>query len=78
MLAGWLNRQRQYAIEYQREDVSVLLEQNAGKSKAFLDSQRRRLAEKVAAIGRQELEELAQLARPDIIRKWFRMRVKDK
>ena len=44
MLAGWLNRQQQDVIEYQREEISVLLEQNGGKPKAFTDSQRRRLA----------------------------------
>ena len=78
MLAGWLNRQQQDVIEYQREEISVLLEQNGGKPKAFTDSQRRRLAEKAASIGKQELEELAQLARPDTLRKWFRMLVKEK
>ncbi len=78
MLAGWLNRQQQDVIEYQREEISVLLEQNGGKPKAFTDSQRRRLTAKAAAIGRKELEELAQLARPDTLRKWFRMLVKEK
>jgi putative transposase len=78
MLAGWLNRQQQAVIEYQREEISVLLEQNGGKPKAFTDSQRRRLAEKAAVIGKQELEELAQLARPETLKKWFRMLVKGK
>ena len=45
---------------------------------AFSDSQKRRLTEKAAAFGRQELEELAQLGKPDTIRKWFRMLVKEK
>ena len=78
MVAGWLNRQQQDVIEYQREEISVLLEQNGGKPKAFTYSQRRRLAEKAATLGRQELEELAQLARPDTLRKCFRMLVKEK
>ena len=30
-LAGWLNRQQQAVIDYQREEISVLLEQNGGK-----------------------------------------------
>ena len=78
MLAGWLNRQQQDVIEYQREEISVLLGQNGGKPRAFSDSQRRRLAEKAATLGRQELEELAQLARPGTLKKWFRMLVKGK
>jgi len=78
MLAGWLNRQQQDVIEYQREEISVLLEQNGGKPKSFTDSQRRRLAEKAAKRGRQELEELAQLEKPDTLRNWFQMLGKEK
>ena len=78
MLGDWLNRQQQALIEYQREEISVLLEQNGGKPKVFTGSQRRSLTEKAATLGRQELEELAQLARPDTIRKWFRLLVKER
>jgi putative transposase len=78
MLAGWLNRQQQAVIDYQREEISVLLEQNGGKPGAFTDSQRRRLAEKASALGRQELDELAQLARPETLRKWLRTLVREK
>ena len=31
MLAGLLNRQQQDVIEYQREEISILLEQNGEK-----------------------------------------------
>jgi len=39
MLAGWLNRQQQAVIEYQREEIAVLLEQLGGKPKPFTDRQ---------------------------------------
>lgn len=74
-LADRLNRQQQVEIEYQREETSVLLQQNEGRRKAYTDFRRRRLAEIEGAIARQELEELAQFAGPDIIRTWFRMLV---
>ncbi len=36
-LAGWLNRQQQYAIEYLREENRVLREQLNGKRIRFTD-----------------------------------------
>ena len=49
MLAGWPSRQQQQAvIDYQRKDLSILLEQNGGKPGSLTDSQMRRLAEKAS------------------------------
>ena len=80
MLAGWLNRQQQAVIEYQREEIAVLLEQEqlGGKPKPFTDRQRMRLAEKASGILKKELEKVANLATPDTLRRWFRKLIKEK
>ena len=80
MLAGWLNRQQQAVIEYQREEIAVLLEQEqlGGKPKPFTDHQRMCLAEKASGILKKELEKVANLATPDTLRRWLRKLIKEK
>ncbi|MGA2867180.1 MAG: hypothetical protein ABSF95_22105 [Verrucomicrobiota bacterium] len=51
-LAGWMNRNQQFAIEYLQAEVKVLKEQ-LGKKPRFNDDQRRRLAAKAKKLALQ-------------------------
>ena len=54
-VSGWVNRQQQEFIEYQRAEIRVLLEQLGGKRLRLTDDQRRRLAVHGKRIGRKGL-----------------------
>jgi putative transposase len=63
-LAGWMNEQQQFAIDYLREENRVLREQLGGRRVRLNDDQRRRLAAKAKRLGRRILEEVAGLVTP--------------
>ena len=69
--AGWLNRQQQAVIEYLETENAVLLEA-LGRKPRLTDRQRRRLAVAGKAIGRGALGEVARIATPDTILRWWR------
>ena len=71
-VAGWMNRQQQDALDYVMEENGVLRELHSGRRLRFTDRQRRRLAVKGRALGRQALRELAPVAAPDTILRWHR------
>jgi len=72
MLAGWINRQQQEAIEYLKEENRILREK-VGSTRILLDdSQRRRLAILGKRIGRKMLAEVSCVFSPDTILKWHR------
>ncbi len=71
-LSIWLNRRQQVVIEYLKEENRVLREQLADKRLRFTDAQRKRLAEKGRALGRAALMQLATIATPDTILRWYR------
>ncbi len=72
ILAGWINRRQQYAIEYLLTENRILREK-LGKKRTFLDDhQRRRLAIKGKILGRKMLCQLATVVTPDIILRWHR------
>ena len=61
ILAGWVNRQQQKAIEYLRTENQVLRER-LGKKRILLNNhQRRRLAVKGKILGRKMLSEIGTL-----------------
>ncbi len=70
-LAGWVNRFQQDAIEYLKEENRVLREQLGGRRLRFTDEQRRRLAAKARALGRDGLKEVAGLVTPDTLLRWY-------
>ncbi len=72
LLAGWLNKQQQRAIEYLREENRVLREQLGDKRILLNDDQRRRLAVKGKALGRKLLDEICTIVTPDTILRWHR------
>ena len=72
ILAGWVNRHQQAAIEYLQEENRLLREQLGGKRLRFTDVQRRRLARRAHPIGRRGLVELGTLVTPDTLLRWYR------
>ena len=63
VLAGWVNRQQQDVIDYLREENRVLRAGLRGKRLRLSDDDRRRLAVKAQALGREVLAEIASVAR---------------
>ena len=78
VLAGWVNRQQQFAIEYLRTENQVLKEKLGTKRILLNDAQRRRLAVKGKVLGRKMLEEFGTLFSPDTILRWHRQLVANK
>jgi hypothetical protein len=78
ILAGWLNRQQEEAIEYLRTENQVLKELRGQKRILLSDDQRRRLAVKGKILGRRRLQEVGTLFTPDTILRWHRRLVAQK
>ena len=76
MLAGWINRQQQEAIEYLKEENSILKEelQKATGSKRIIlnDKQRRRLAILAKRLGRKVVGRITDAFCPDTLMLWHR------
>jgi putative transposase len=72
MLAGWMNRQHQAVLAYQKEENRVLREMLGGGRLRFTDAQRRRLALKAKSLSHATLRELGSLVTPDTLTRWFR------
>ena len=72
VLAGWITRQQQAAIDYLREENRVLHEHLGKRRLRLTDGQRRRLAVAGKALGRKALSDLACLFSPDTILAWHR------
>jgi hypothetical protein len=65
ILAGWINRRQQDAIEYIRTENHILREKLGKKRILLNDNQRRRLAMKGKILTRKVLDELATIVSPD-------------
>ena len=78
ILAGWVNRQQQFVIEYLRTENQVLREKFGPKRILLTDDQRRRLAVKGKILGRKILEDVGTLFTPDTILRWHRHLVAQK
>ena len=76
MLAGWINREQQEALEYLKEENKILRDEllkATGKKRIILnDSQRRRLAILAKRIGRGVLSQICCSFSPDTILMWHR------
>ena len=77
-IAGWLSRKQQDAIEYLKEENRVLREQLGGRRIRFSNDQRRRLAAKAKAMGREGLKEIAGLVTPDTLLRWYKKLIAQK
>ena len=63
VLAGWVNRQQQDVIDYLQEENRVLRAGLRGKRLSLSNDDRRRLAVKAQALGREALAQIASVAR---------------
>jgi putative transposase len=78
IMAGWINRNQQHAIEYLIAENRIL-RKKLGKKRILLDDdQRRRLAIKGKILGRKMLEELCTIVTPETILRWHRSLIADK
>ena len=72
VLAGWVNRQQQDVIDYLREENRVLRAGLRGKRLRLSDDDRRRLAVKAQALGREALAPIASVATSATLLRWYR------
>jgi len=54
MLAGWIHREQEAVVAYQKEEIRALREMLGGKRLSFSDAQRRRLALKARPLSHAE------------------------
>ena len=71
VLAGWVNRQQQDVIDYLQEENRVLRAGLRGKRLRLSDDDRRRLAVKAQALGREALAQIASVATPVTLLRWY-------
>jgi putative transposase len=75
LVAGWIGRRQGEAIEYLRAENRVLRGRLGPKRLRFADAERRLLAQKGKPLGRKLLAEMASLATPATILRWYREQV---
>jgi putative transposase len=71
MVAGWLQRHQQHFITYLHEENRVLKAQLGGHRLRLTDTERRRLATLAHPIGRTRLQEVATIATPETLLRWY-------
>jgi putative transposase len=72
MVAGWLQRHQQQVIAYLLEENRVLKAHLGGRRLRLADTERRRLAALAHPLGRKRLKEVASLATPDTLLRWYK------
>ena len=70
--AGWVNRHQDDVIAYLREENRVLREHLGPRPLRLTDAQRRRLAVRGQKLGRKVLTQVAGIATPETILRWYR------
>ena len=75
LVASWIGRRQREAIDYLRAENRVLRARLGAKPLRFADAERRLLAEKGKPLGRKLLAEVASLASPETILRWYREQV---
>ena len=71
MVAGWIQDHQQRVITYLREENRVLKAQLGGRRLRLTETERRRLATLAHPLGRQRLKEVATLATPETLLRWY-------
>src|SRR5215211_6158966 len=71
MFAGWIQRHQQQVITYLLAENRVLKAQLGGRRLRLTDTERRRLAALAHPIGRTRLKEMATIATPDTLMRWY-------
>jgi putative transposase len=71
MLAGWIRRHQQQVITYLQAENRVLKAQLDGRRLRLTNTERRRLAALAHLLGRKRLQEVATIATPDTLMRWY-------
>src|ERR671935_3120300 len=78
MVAGWLQRYQQQVITYLLAENRVLNAQLGGRRLRLTDTERRRLATLAHPLGRQHLKDVATIATPDTLLRWYQRLIAQK
>jgi putative transposase len=78
MVAGWLQRHQQQVITYLLAENRVLQAQLGGRRLRLTDTERRRLAALAHPLGRKRLKEMATIATPDTLLRWYQRLIAQK
>jgi len=71
MIAGWIQRHQQQVISYLIEENRVLKAHLGGRRLRLTDTERRRLAALAHPLGRKRLKDVATIATPDTLLRWY-------
>jgi putative transposase len=78
MVAGWIQRHQQQVITYLHEENRILKAQLAGRRLLLTDADRRRLAVLAHPLGRTRLQEIATIATPETLLRWYQRLIAQK
>jgi putative transposase len=78
MVAGWLQRHQQQVIAYLLAENRVLKAQLGGRRLRLTDAERRRLAALAHPLGRKRLKEIAAIATPATLLRWYQRLIAQK
>src|SRR6266545_4187970 len=78
MVAGWLQRHQQQIITYLIEENRILQAHLGGRRLRLTDTERRRLAALAHPLGRQRLKEVATIATPEALLRWYKRLIAQK
>jgi putative transposase len=78
MVAGWLQRHQQQVIAYLIEENHILKAQLGGPRLRLTDTERRRLTALAHPLGQKRLKEVASLATPDTLMRWYKRLIAQK
>jgi homeodomain-containing protein len=71
MVAGWIHRHQQQVITYLQAENRILKAQLGNRRLHLTDSDRRHLAALAYPLGRTRLKEMATIATPDTLMRWY-------
>src|SRR6266545_6186369 len=72
MVAGWIQQHQQQVITYLIEENRILKGQLGGRRLRLTDTERRRLAALAHPLGRKRLKDVATIATPDTLLRWYK------
>src|SRR4249919_100204 len=78
MVAGWIQRHQQQVITYLHEENRILKAQRGGRPLRLTDTERRRLAALAHPLGRKRLKEVATIATPATLLRWYKRLIAQK
>src|SRR5215467_10734520 len=78
MVAGWIQRHQQQVIAYLQEENRVLKAQLGAQRLRLTNTERRRLAALAHPLDRKRLKDIATIATPDTLLRWYKRLIAQK